>query len=531
MSTATAQRAGKSERRGETDPAAAVRCAIYTRKSTEEGLDQEFNSLDAQREAGEAYIQSQRSQGWVALPDRYDDGGFSGANVDRPALQRLLRDVEAGAVDCVVVYKVDRLSRSLLDFARMVEIFDQHEVSFVSVTQQFSTTTSIGRLTLNMLLSFAQFEREINSERTRDKMSAARRKGKWVGGTPVLGYDVHPDGGKLVVNEDEAALVREIFGLYLKHRSLLPVVAELNRRGAHTKSWVTKKGLRREGKPLDKPRLHRMLTNIIYLGKVNHKGEIYPGEHPAITDEKVFAQVQELLRRNGRTGGGEVRNRSGALLKGIVRCAPCDAAMIHSTTLKKRRRYRYYVCTKAQKQGWDTCPSKSVSAQEIETFVVDRIREIGKDPELVGEVIRQVKEGQAARMPELDAERRRLERDLRQYNSEVRRLVGAIGDGNGRGNAVSDRLAELEERSTTAERRLTEVREELLTIERERVDEDDVTRALSLFDPIWDVLYPNEQARIIQLLIERVDYDGAEGTLAISFRPSGIKTLAQEAVS
>ena len=530
MSTATAQRAGKREQRGETEPVATVRCAIYTRKSTEEGLDQEFNSLDAQREAGEAYVQSQRSQGWGALPGRYDDGGFSGANVDRPALRRLLRDVEAGAIDCVVVYKVDRLSRSLLDFARMVEIFDQHGVSFVSVTQQFSTTTSIGRLTLNMLLSFAQFEREINSERTRDKMSAARRKGKWVGGTPVLGYDVHSDGGKLVVNEDEAALVREIFGLYLKHRSLLAVVAELNQRGAHTKSWVTRKGTRHEGKPFDKTRLHRLLTNIIYLGKVNHKGEIYPGEHPAITDEKVFAQVQELLRRNGRTGGGEVRNRFGALLKGILRCAPCDAAMIHSTTLKKRRRYRYYVCTKAQKQGWDTCPSKSVSAQEIEEFVVDRIREIGKDPCLVGEVIRQVKEGQGERRPDLDAERRRLERDLRQYNDEVRLLVGAIGDGNGRSNVISDRLAELEGRITTAERRLTEVREELLTIERERVDEDDVTRALSLFDPVWDVLYPKEQARIIHLLIERVEYDGANGTLAISFRPSGIKTLAQEAL-
>lgn len=531
MSTVAAQRTGKRKRRGEAETAATVRCAIYTRKSTEEGLDQDFNSLEAQREAAEAYVQSQRSQGWVLLPDRYDDGGFSGANLDRPALQRLLSDVEAGAVDCVVVYKVDRLSRSLLDFARLVDVFDQHAVSFVSVTQQFNTTTSIGRLTLNMLLSFAQFEREINSERTRDKMSAARRKGKWVGGMPVLGYDVHPDGGRLVVNEDEAALVREVFELYLKHRSLQAVAGELNRRGAQTKSWLTKKGTRREGKPFDKTRLHRLLTNIIYIGKVNHRGEIYRGEHPAIVDEKVFAQVQDQLRHNGRTGGADVRNKSGALLKGTLRCASCDAAMVHSTTLKKGRRYRYYVCTKAQKQGWNTCPTKSVPAQEIEEFVVDRIRRIGIDPDLAKEVIAQVKEGQARRGPVLEAERRRLKSDLRHYNEDVGRLVGAAGEGSDGGNAVANRVAQLEGQIATAERRLTEVHEQLLTLERERVDEDDVTRALSLFDPVWDVLYPKEQARIIDLLIERVEYDGANGTLAISFRPSGIKRLAQEVVS
>jgi site-specific DNA recombinase len=207
-----------NDRRGPA-PVPAVRCAVYTRKSTEEGLDQEFNSLDAQREAAEAFIRSQRHQGWTLLPERYDDGGFSGGNLDRPALQRLLEDIEAGRVDCVVVYKVDRLSRSLLDFARLMDRFDQRTVSFVAVTQQLNTTTS-GRLTLNILLSFAQFEREIIGERTRDKMTAARRKGKWVGGMPVLGYDVAPDGGHLVVNAQEADRVREIFRLYAQHQSL-----------------------------------------------------------------------------------------------------------------------------------------------------------------------------------------------------------------------------------------------------------------------------------------------------------------------
>src|SRR5271165_6209036 len=219
-----------------------VRCAIYTRKSTEEGLDKEFTSLDAQRESAEAYVKSQAALGWVCLPMRYDDGGFTGGNMERPALKRLLADIERGKLDLVLTNKVDRLSRSLLDFARMMAIFEAHQVSFVSVTQQFNTATSMGRLVLNVLLSFAQFEREIISERTRDKMAATRRKGKWAGGTPLLGYDIDRRAVKLVVNEVEAAQVRAIFALYLEHQELLPVAQVLNRRGWTTKQWVTRAG-------------------------------------------------------------------------------------------------------------------------------------------------------------------------------------------------------------------------------------------------------------------------------------------------
>src|SRR6266478_3441488 len=225
----------------------SINCAIYTRKSTEEGLSQAFNSLEAQREAGEAYIASQREQGWVALPERYDDGGFTGANMERPALSRLLADIDAGRINSVLVYKVDRLSRSLLDFARILDRFEQQGVSFVSVTQQFNTSLSLGRLTLNMLLSFAQFEREMIAERTRDKMAAARRKGKWVGGIPVLGYDVAAGGGKLVVNEEEARQVRAIFGFFLEHRDVVPVLDQIERQQWTTKSWTTKAGRLRLG--------------------------------------------------------------------------------------------------------------------------------------------------------------------------------------------------------------------------------------------------------------------------------------------
>ncbi len=290
-----------------------VRCAIYTRKSTEDGLEQDFNSLDAQRESAEAFIASQAGEGWVCLPDRYDDGGYSGGNAERPALKRLMADISSGAVDCVIVYKVDRLSRSLLDFARMMEVFDQHGISFVSVTQQINTSTSAGRLMLNVLLSFAQFEREIISERTRDKIAAARRKGKWSGGHPVLGYDVDPRRFTLVVNESEAEQVRGIFALYLEHEALIPTVRALNERGWTTKRWTTRKGTERGGRLFDKNSLHKLLTNVVYLGKVKYKDEIHEGEHPRIIDTETWQRVQGVLARNARTGGAQVRNKYGAL--------------------------------------------------------------------------------------------------------------------------------------------------------------------------------------------------------------------------
>jgi site-specific DNA recombinase len=351
-----------------------VRCAVYTRKSTEEGLDQEFNSLQAQREAAEAYIKSQRHLGWTLLPHPYDDGGFTGGNIERPALKRLLEDIEAHRVDCVMVYKVDRLSRSLLDFARLMDLFDQRSVSFVSVTQQFNTRTSLGRLTLNILLSFAQFEREIIGERTRDKMSAARRKGKWVGGMPVLGYDIDPRGGRLMVNDGEATRVREIFKLYAMHRSLAPTIAELQLRQWTTKSWTTKKGLRRAGSAFDKASLLRFLTNAIYIGKVEHKGTIYPGEQAAIVNQDLWEEINTELRAARRGRSGVVRTKQNALLSGLLFCRSCDQPMVPTYTSKGERRYRYYVCRSAQEKGWSQCPTKSIAAGAIEDSVVTQLR-------------------------------------------------------------------------------------------------------------------------------------------------------------
>ena len=510
--------------RGHKNDTPVVRCAVYTRKSTEDGLEQEFNSLDAQREAGEAFIASQRGEGWTCLEARYDDGGYTGGNMERPALKRLMADIEAGRVDCVVVYKVDRLSRSLLDFARIMETLEKNRVSFVSVTQQFNTTSSMGRLTLNILLSFAQFEREIISERTRDKIAATRRKGKWSGGRPILGFDVDSRGGRLVVNEDEAARVRAIFDLYLEHEALVPTIRELDARGWTNKRWTTKKGHVAGGRPFNTHGLYSLLTNVLYIGRITYKDEIHDGEHQAIVDEEIFRRARRLLGRNGATGGTQVRNSFGAILKGLLRCVPCSCAMVPTHTLNGAKRYRYYVCTNAQKRGWHECPSKSIPAQEIERFVIDQVREIGRDTALLAETLKETRAQAKARIRNLEAEKRMLARDLASYNAELRKLAGRPAT-NG---AATDRMADLQDRIRAGEQRATQVREELVRLGGELVDEREAARALAAFDPVWDTLAPREQVRLTRLLVQRVDYDGEKGTVSVSFHPAGIKTLSRE---
>src|SRR6202163_4645318 len=274
----------------------SVRCAVYTRKSSEEGLEQEFNSLQAQREACEAFIKSQRHEGWVCLLDGYDDGGLSGATMERPALQQLLAEIQAGRVDIVVVYKVDRLTRSLADFAKIVEILDARGVSFVSVTQQFNTTTSMGRLTLNVLLSFAQFEREVTGERIRDKIAASKKKGMWMGGNVPLGYDASER--TLVLNPAEAETVRRIFDLYRKLGCVRRVKEEADRLGLRTKCSTTADGTKRGGRPFSRGHLYGLLSNPIYTGQIAHKDELYPGQHPALIDDESWSTVRDQLAAN-----------------------------------------------------------------------------------------------------------------------------------------------------------------------------------------------------------------------------------------
>jgi DNA invertase Pin-like site-specific DNA recombinase len=418
-----------------------LRCAIYTRKSTEEGLEMEFNSLDAQREACEAYIASQKSEGWVELADRYDDGGFSGGTLERPALKCLLADIEDGHVDVVVVYKIDRLSRSLMDFAKLVEVFDRRGVTFVSVTQSFNTTTSMGRLTLNILLSFAQFEREVIGERIRDKFAASRKKGMWMGGFVPLGYAVKDR--KLVINEREAATVRMIFERFVKVGSATALARALAAEGVTT----------RRGRPVDKGFLYKLLNNRVYIGEAVHKGTAYPGEHEAIIGRALWDKVHGILRESPRVRAARTRASTPALLKGLI-FGPTGCAMTPTHTRRGEKLYRYYVSQSVLKRGPEACPVGRVSAAEIEAAVVGQLRGLLRAPEIV------VGTWRAAR-------------------------------------AEIDGLAE------------SEVRE-----------------ALERLDPLWDELFPAEQARIVQLLVERVDV--APDGIDIRLRVDGLANLVRD---
>ncbi len=362
-----------------------MRCAVYTRKSSEEGLDQEYNSIDAQRDAGHAYIASQRAEGWIPVADDYDDPAFSGGNMVRPGLKRLMSDIEAGKVDIVVVYKIDRLTRSLADFSKMVEVFERYGVSFVSVTQQFNTTTSMGRLMLNVLLSFAQFEREVTGERIRDKIAASKRKGMWMGGVPPLGYDV--DNRRLVPNEREAKLIRHIFSRFVELGSGTLLIKELRLDGATSKAWTTQDGKVREGKPIDKSLIYKLLNNRTYLGELRHKEQWYQAEHPPIIDSKVWGDVHAILATNGRVRGNATRATVPYLLKGIVFGNDGRALSPWHTTKKNGRRYRYYIPQRDAKEFAGASGLPRLPAAELESAVLDQLRGILRAPALLGDIV------------------------------------------------------------------------------------------------------------------------------------------------
>jgi site-specific DNA recombinase len=344
------------------------RCAIYTRKSSEEGLEQEFNSLAAQREACEAYISSQRHEGWVVARTHYDDGGYSGGNMERPGLQRLLADIRARRIEIVVVYKVDRLTRSLADFARLVEIFDAQGVSFVSVTQQFNTTSSMGRLTLNVLLSFAQFEREVTGERIRDKIAASKKKGMWMGGNVPLGYDASE--GTLVIIPVEAETVRRIFALYREFGCVRLVKEEADRLGLRTKRRVMAKGAERGGKPFSRGHIYSLLSNPIYAGQIAHKGQLYLGQHSALIDQETWTTVRVRLAANAGTHHRRTRAAEPSLLAGLLVDARGER-LTPSHAVKKGRRYRYYVSASLiTDAGADRAQGWRLAAREIEDAVI-----------------------------------------------------------------------------------------------------------------------------------------------------------------
>ncbi len=360
------------------------RCAIYTRKSTEDGLEQEFNSLDAQREACEAYVKSQAHEGWTCLSDRYDDGGFSGGSMKRPGLQKLLGDIDAGRIDVVVVYKVDRLTRSLLDFAHIVQRLEDKGVSFVSVTQSFNTTSSMGRLTLNVLLSFAQFEREVTGERIRDKIAASKKKGIWMGGPVPLGYDLRDR--KLYVNEQEARTVRWLYGNYLKLGNVRELKQAADAHGLRSKCYIQRTGRMVGGHPFSRGQLYCLVKNPLYAGMIRHKDKVYDGEHEAIIDQDTWDRVQVQLASNGGIRNTETNTPSPSWLTGLIH-DDTGERMVASHATKAGRIYRYYISASLMAKKPDPGKGWRLPAKEIEGIVCGSITELLKDPVRVGQVL------------------------------------------------------------------------------------------------------------------------------------------------
>jgi DNA invertase Pin-like site-specific DNA recombinase len=363
-------------------PVRKCRCAIYTRKSSEEGLEMEFNSLDAQREACASFIASQRHEGWVQLESTYDDGGYSGGTIERPALKRLLSDIALGLIDTVVVYKVDRLSRSLADFAKLVETFDAKNVTFVSVTQQFNTTTSMGRLTLNILLSFAQFEREVIGERIRDKFAASKRKGMWMGGVTPFGYEVRDR--QLHVQPEQARAIRLIFDSFLMLKSVARVAHELPALGVVSRARVARSGRSFGGTPLDRGAVYKILSNPVYIGKIRHKDQVHDGRHEPIIAQDVWDRVHALLGDSPRGKSPSSKRKSKAPLTGVLKCGGCMSSMTPVHTRKQGGRlYRYYAPTSYLKGGCGDCQIRRIAAREVEALVVSQLQTVFAAPEMI----------------------------------------------------------------------------------------------------------------------------------------------------
>ncbi len=435
-------------------PKPRKRCAVYCRVSSDERLEQEFNSIDAQKEAGQSYVASQRSEGWIPVVDDYDDPGFSGGNTERPGLKRLMADIERGLVDIVVVYKIDRLTRNLADFSKMVEVFERQSVSFVSVTQQFNTTTSMGRLMLNVLLSFAQFEREVTGERIRDKIAASKRKGMWMGGMPPLGYDVQ--NRQLVVNPAEAAVVQRIFKDMAVIGSPLKIAGQLAAQGITTKAWKTSTGKVRLGTRIDKQYMYKMLRNRIYLGEMSHKGTWYPGTQAPIIDIDLWNSVHAVLGKDihARSNQTKMAARTDILLRGLL-YAPNGERMYSTYTRKNDKKYRYYVTKSEARFGSDSRSHERIPVETVDVPVVAQIKTVLASPEAIASVCAAIDHSQAT-----------------------------------------------------------------------CINESDVVLSMTRLGNVWEQLYPAEQRRIVNLMIERIDLV-SEG-LKIKWRELGWKGLIGE---
>lgn len=503
---------------------ATRRCAIYTRKSTTHGLEQDFNSLDAQYESCFAYVQAQ--PGWSVLPERYDDGGWSGGNIERPAFQRLLRDIDAGRVDIVVVYKLDRLSRSLRDFALLMDRFQTAGVAFASITQQFDTSTSMGKLTLHLLMSFAEFERSLISERTRDKIAGARRRGKWTGGPVPFGYEVRDK--MLIPCEHESIIVQEMFTLFLRHQEVAAVARELNERGL-----VPRDGRRRiksEAPRWNKTSVTRVLMNPIYTGLIPSGDELYQAEHDAIIKRELWDQARALMEGCARDTRYHGRNPE-YLLRGVLRCTLCGGAFTPASTRGKGgREYRYYRCTTRDKHGSKVCVAKPLPAGAIEGFIVQRIREATADGALSHDIAHRLEVRAARQRAILLAERRALPAQIARLSSDGANLASSLATVTG----TAKRLLEAKIEGVGAELgryevRLAEVEKAITALESAERDAKWVADAMRDFDAVWPFMTADNQGRLIRALVHEVVVDEPAGEVSATLIDLSVDRIADTA--
>lgn len=494
-----------------------IPAAIYARKSTDAKMEQEVNSISVQRAAARSYIESQHYLGWYCIDEELSDNNQGGATLDRPALRRLMELIEKGAVKIVVVNRLDRISRSLSQFLELMAFFEQHSVSLVSVTQNINTSDAMGRLMLQIIMSFAEFERELIRDRVTERMHAARKKGRFIGGRPVLGYNIKPEGRALEVDELEAIRVRDIFSLYIELCAVKAVVLELRKRGWKNKRWVTKEGKVTGGSDFTVSTLYSLLKNPIYTGKVSLKGTLYEGKHEGIVDSKTFDQVQTILASNDLTKGNRNRNSHDALLKGLLKCKSCKAAFVHTGSKKKSKYYRYYTCSTKRLNGAHTCPSPSIPAGEIESLVTEQLMSIGTNPELQAMVHSQLVEAMNAKQKVSSQTRKTAKQQLNRITKEL---------ASSREFGASESLTlHLEQKRQEAENALENAEKESTW---RKPSKEDVIAVVRDMAGLWPTFSAGEKCAFVKTLVRLVEYDAVEGSITLHFNDKGFIPSARE---
>jgi len=496
--------------------------AIYTRKSTDENLGGDFTSLDSQREYCEAFIKSREAEGWRVFPVEYNDPGFTGGNMDRPGLKHLLSDARQGKFQAVVTYKYDRLSRNTKDFLHVLDLFDKNGIVYVSVTQPIDTGSSVGRLMRSILVDFSQFERELISERTRDKRAAMAKKGKWSGGPPVLGYDADEETKKLQINAAEAKQVRILYETYLKTKSLSQTAIALNKMGLRMKKWTTRGGSVRGGRRFNKTNLLYMLRNPIYIGKLSHKGDVHEGEHKGIVEPAIFERVGRMLSSNAQKNTSPNQDKHNFLLRGLVRCGACGQAMTPNFAYSKGRKYFYYKCVSVTKLDKSACETKSVPARELERLILDRIAFLGKQKRVVEEVVERARKMTGTELPAKKQERVQLIAQIGRQESEVGNItsiLAAQGQAAPQYRALMDKLGQAQSRREELEKQVQKLDCEVVELESRQIDAEIIRRNLESFSGFYAKLTPPQQKEILAMLIAEIVYDTQASKIKLTLRP------------